>query len=90
MICSAVTGDLNLERGTLVEGEYLLEECTGYDMGLQLCLGDLECEITSMNNKIKYTLGRTLRTPSSFVANMMLPRVLSLPVMKAFCPFSWK
>jgi len=29
-----------------------------------------------------------LRTLSSFVASMMLPLVLSLPVMNAFCPFS--
>jgi len=30
----------------------------------------------------------TLRTPSSLVASMMLPFVLSLPVMNAFWPFS--
>src|SRR5216683_2854223 len=28
----------------------------------------------------------TLRTPSSFVASIMFPFVLSLPVMNAFCP----
>ena len=51
MVCSSVTEDLKLERGTLVEGEYLLEEFTVYDIeGLQLCLGALECEMTSMND----------------------------------------
>lgn len=60
---------------------------------LRLALGALVTHVCSStrrdDGKPKTVSKHTLRRPSSFVASIIFPFVLSAPVMNAFCPVSF-